>query len=65
MGVVHTYGEAARARKVYPEGSRDPEAADRIEAGEEYILASGDMVAIDAISTKMMGFDPLSIPDGA
>jgi uncharacterized protein (DUF362 family) len=27
-----------------------------------YILASGDMVAIDAIAAKMMGFDPLSIP---
>jgi len=27
-----------------------------------YLLASGDMVAIDAIAAKMMGFDPLSIP---
>jgi uncharacterized protein (DUF362 family) len=27
-----------------------------------YLLASGDQVAIDAISAKMMGFDPLSIP---
>ena len=26
-----------------------------------YILASGDMVAIDAVAAKMMGFDPLSI----
>ena len=26
------------------------------------ILASGDMVAVDAISSKMMGFDPMSIP---
>ena len=29
---------------------------------KNYILASGDMVAIDAIAAKMMGFDPLSIP---
>jgi uncharacterized protein (DUF362 family) len=29
---------------------------------KNYILASGDMVAIDAISSKMMGFDPMSIP---
>jgi uncharacterized protein (DUF362 family) len=28
---------------------------------ENYILASGDMVAIDAVAAKMMGFDPLSI----
>ncbi len=28
---------------------------------KSYILASGDMVAIDAVSAKMMGFDPLSI----
>ena len=28
---------------------------------KNYILASGDMVAIDAVSAKMMGFDPLSI----
>jgi uncharacterized protein (DUF362 family) len=28
---------------------------------ENYILASGDMVAIDAVGAKMMGFDPLSI----
>lgn len=26
-----------------------------------YILASGDLVAIDAVAAKMMGFDPLSI----
>src|SRR5579863_1401686 len=26
-----------------------------------YILASGDMVAIDAVAAKMMGFDPVSI----
>lgn len=29
---------------------------------KNYILASGDSVAIDAIAAKMMGFDPLSIP---
>jgi hypothetical protein len=29
---------------------------------KNFILASGDMVAIDAIAAKMMGFDPLSIP---
>jgi uncharacterized protein (DUF362 family) len=29
---------------------------------KNYILASGDQVAIDAISAQMMGFDPLSIP---
>ncbi len=28
---------------------------------KNYILASGDMVAIDATAAKMMGFDPLSI----
>jgi len=28
---------------------------------KNYILASGDMVAIDAIAARMMGFDPLSI----
>ena len=28
---------------------------------KNYILASGDMVAIDAVASKMMGFDPLSI----
>jgi uncharacterized protein (DUF362 family) len=28
----------------------------------DYILASADQVGIDAISAKMMGFDPLSIP---
>jgi uncharacterized protein (DUF362 family) len=28
---------------------------------KNYILASGDLVAIDAIAAKMMGFDPLSI----
>jgi uncharacterized protein (DUF362 family) len=29
---------------------------------KNYILASGDQVAIDAIAAKMMGFAPLSIP---
>ena len=29
---------------------------------KNYILASGDSVAIDAITAKMMGFDPMSIP---
>jgi len=29
---------------------------------KNYILASSDSVAIDAISAKMMGFEPLSIP---
>lgn len=29
---------------------------------KDYILASGDSVAIDAISAKMMGYDPLKIP---
>ena len=29
---------------------------------QNYILASGDSVAIDAIAAKMMGFDPMSIP---
>jgi uncharacterized protein (DUF362 family) len=28
---------------------------------KDYILASSDLVAIDAISAKMMGFDPLSL----
>jgi len=28
---------------------------------KNYILASGDMVAIDAVAAKMMGFDPFSI----
>lgn len=28
---------------------------------KDYILAGGDMVAIDAVAAKMMGFDPLSI----
>ncbi|MFX0199138.1 MAG: DUF362 domain-containing protein [Candidatus Hodarchaeota archaeon] len=28
---------------------------------KDYILASGDQVAIDAVSAKMMGFDPMSI----
>ncbi len=28
---------------------------------KNYILASSDMVAIDAVAAKMMGFDPLSI----
>ena len=29
---------------------------------KNYILASGDSVALDAIAAKMMGFDPLKIP---
>ena len=29
---------------------------------KDYILASGDQVAIDAVAAKMMGFDPMSIP---
>ena len=29
---------------------------------KDYILASADQVAIDAVSAKMMGFDPMSIP---
>ena len=29
---------------------------------KNFILASGDMVAIDAVAAKMMGFDPLSLP---
>jgi len=29
---------------------------------KNYILASGDSVAIDAIAAKMMGFDPMTIP---
>lgn len=29
---------------------------------KNYILASGDSVAIDAVAAKMMGFDPMSIP---
>src|SRR6185369_12754296 len=29
---------------------------------KNYILASGDQVAIDAVAAKMMGFDPFSIP---
>ena len=28
---------------------------------KDYILASGDMVAIDAVGAKMMGFDPMSL----
>jgi hypothetical protein len=28
---------------------------------EDYILASGDQIAIDAVAAKMMGFDPMSI----
>lgn len=28
---------------------------------KDYILASGDQVAIDAVAAKMMGFDPLSV----
>jgi uncharacterized protein (DUF362 family) len=29
---------------------------------KNYILASGDSVAIDAVAAKMMGFDPMEIP---
>lgn len=29
---------------------------------KDYILASGDSVAIDAVAAKMMGFDPMTIP---
>jgi uncharacterized protein (DUF362 family) len=29
---------------------------------KNYMLASDDQVAIDAVATKMMGFDPMSIP---
>lgn len=29
---------------------------------KDYILASSDSVAIDAVAAKMMGFDPMSIP---
>ena len=29
---------------------------------KDYILAGADQVAIDAISAKMMGFDPMSLP---
>jgi len=29
---------------------------------KNYILASGDMVAIDAVAAKMMGFDPMAMP---
>lgn len=29
---------------------------------KNYVLASGDSVAIDSIAAKMMGFDPMSIP---
>jgi hypothetical protein len=29
---------------------------------KNYILASGDWVALDAVAAQMMGFDPLSIP---
>jgi hypothetical protein len=29
---------------------------------KNFILASGDQVAIDAVAARMMGFDPLSIP---
>ena len=28
---------------------------------KNYLLASADQVAIDAVAAKMMGFDPLSI----
>jgi len=29
---------------------------------KDYLLASGDCLAIDAVSAKMMGFDPMGIP---
>lgn len=29
---------------------------------KDYILASGDSVAIDAVAAKMMGFDPMTLP---
>jgi len=29
---------------------------------KDYILASGDSVAIDSIAAKMMGFNPMEIP---
>lgn len=29
---------------------------------KNYILASGDSVAVDAVAAKMMGFDPMTIP---
>jgi uncharacterized protein (DUF362 family) len=29
---------------------------------KDYLLASADQVAIDAVSAKMMGFDPMSLP---
>jgi len=29
---------------------------------KDYIMASNDMVAIDAVSANMMGFDPMSLP---
>src|SRR5438552_12497342 len=29
---------------------------------KDYLLASADQVAIDAVATKMMGFDPMSVP---
>ncbi len=29
---------------------------------KDYLLASGDSVAIDAVAAKMMGFDPMGIP---
>jgi len=29
---------------------------------KNYLLASGDSVAVDAVSAKMMGFDPMGIP---
>ncbi len=29
---------------------------------KDYILASGDCVAIDAVSSRLMGFDPMEIP---
>ena len=29
---------------------------------KDFMMASGDQVAIDAVAAKMMGFDPMSIP---
>src|SRR5205085_5248130 len=29
---------------------------------KDYMLASADQVAIDAVAAKMMGFDPISLP---
>ena len=38
-----------------------PEGGGCLKSGKGYVLASGDMVPIDAISAKMMGFDPMSL----